>query len=333
MPVSNISPIPVGRVLRRIVFCLDRFQIETLREKTASLYSQLKTKTDELEAAKAARAQLEDKLSEVEGQVTAANSRLGSLAQSNKDLSNAIGASQKDLGARLNDVIMEKDSLARRLAEAEKFRVALERTKSIYRSARDKAVSDLAKMQQDYEVLSAQIKKQDADKKAAEERLSAEQAKRREEMGSTADLMLKEMQADKATANLIESGFEIVIKDSILFDDHSAKIKDEGAAFVERIGRGIKALGAREVTVLAHADNTPIKKGLLGGYDDLWALTAARAAVVAKSLQSRSGLDPNHLAASGLGEFRSVKSNDTPEGRSANRRIVIRVEEISNSTP
>jgi chemotaxis protein MotB len=34
-------------------------------------------------------------------------------------------------------------------------------------------------------------------------------------------------------------------------------------------------------------------------------------------------VDPSRLAIIGLGEYRPVKSNDTPEGRNANRRVII----------
>ncbi len=40
-------------------------------------------------------------------------------------------------------------------------------------------------------------------------------------------------------------------------------------------------------------------------------------------LFTRLGVDPRRLAAIGYGEFRPVASNDTPEGRARNRRVVL----------
>jgi chemotaxis protein MotB len=51
-------------------------------------------------------------------------------------------------------------------------------------------------------------------------------------------------------------------------------------------------------------------------------LSAARAASVVH-LFAKGGVDPARLAVIGLGEFRPAKSNDTVEGRNANRRVLI----------
>jgi chemotaxis protein MotB len=37
----------------------------------------------------------------------------------------------------------------------------------------------------------------------------------------------------------------------------------------------------------------------------------------------RAGIPPERLAVLGLGEFRPVALNDTPEGRNANRRVIL----------
>ena len=52
------------------------------------------------------------------------------------------------------------------------------------------------------------------------------------------------------------------------------------------------------------------------------ALSAARAASVVH-LFTRAGLAPERLAVIGLGEHRPIQLNDTPEGRNANRRVVL----------
>ena len=71
--------------------------------------------------------------------------------------------------------------------------------------------------------------------------------------------------------------------------------------------------------------SAPIKKGLLGGFDDSWSLTAARAAAIAHWLHEHAGLDPAHLSSTGAGEFRPLKPNDSDEGRAENRRAEIEV--------
>ncbi|MFI5345102.1 MAG: flagellar motor protein MotB [Elusimicrobiota bacterium] len=301
---------------------------EELREKAGAMLVQIKDKSDEADAAKAAKAELEAKLADAEGKLAIAGARLESLTKSNKDLTEASGASQTELGGKLNAVIAEKDALAQKLAEAQKEKLALERVKNIYRSARDKAAADMAKTAAERDVLAGLIKKSEDEILAARERGSVAAAKRHEEMGTIADVLLPEMQAGKASASQGADSYAITLSDGLLFDAGSAKIRDDGAAILERVGKALKALGPRVVDVESHTDNGPVKKGLLGGFDDAWSLTAARAAAVARWLHEHSGLDPARLSAEGFGEFRPVKPNDSAEGRAANRRIVIEVEPV-----
>jgi chemotaxis protein MotB len=301
---------------------------EELREKAGALLVQVKEKSDEADAAKAAKSELDAKLAEAEGKLAIAATRIESLTKSNKDLSDAIGASQNDLGAKLNSAIAEKDALAQKLAEAQKEKLALERTRSVYRSARDKAAADAAKLAAERDALTAALKNSEDERAAAAERRSAAAAKLHDEMGSIADVLLNEMQAGKAGAAQGGHSYSITLSSELLFDDGSAKIRDDGAAILERVGRALKALGPRSIDVEAHTDSAPVRKGLLGGFDDRWSLTAARAAAVARWLHEHAGLDPAHLAAEGFGEFRPVKPNDSAEGRAANRRVVIEVEPV-----
>ena len=142
-------------------------------------------------------------------------------------------------------------------------------------------------------------------------------------MGSAADAVLKEMQAGKALVEQDGESFTIALNDAALFDEGSVKVTEPGAALLARLGAALKAMPSKSLRVEAHSDNAPFKKGLLGGYAGHWELTAARATAVARWLHEHAGLDPARLSAAGFGEFRPAKPNDTPEGRAANRRVVL----------
>ena len=113
------------------------------------------------------------------------------------------------------------------------------------------------------------------------------------------------------------------LSDQILFDSGSAVIKSEGLEVLRSVGNIIK-LRAADLNVLigGHTDNIPIagRSGLLGSN---WGLSAARAVNVVRFLEDQVGLDSGRLSAVGYGEHRPVASNDTPTGRSRNRRIEI----------
>ena len=63
-----------------------------------------------------------------------------------------------------------------------------------------------------------------------------------------------------------------------------------------------------------------------------WELSTARAIAVVKYLQSKE-VDPVMLGAAGFSEYRPVAANDTPEGRSLNRRIEIVLLPLEGAVP
>ncbi|MCB0815533.1 MAG: OmpA family protein, partial [Flavobacteriales bacterium] len=56
---------------------------------------------------------------------------------------------------------------------------------------------------------------------------------------------------------------------------------------------------------------------------DNWDLSAMRATTITRVLQSDYGVDPARITAGGRSEYVPLASNETPEGRSTNRRIRI----------
>jgi chemotaxis protein MotB len=75
-----------------------------------------------------------------------------------------------------------------------------------------------------------------------------------------------------------------------------------------------------DVGIEGHTDNVPIK---VSGWKSNWELSSARAMSVLHYLVDRKGIAGNRVAAIGYGEFRSVASNDSKEGRRQNRRVEI----------
>ncbi len=311
-------------------------EIEDLQAKAGAFYTELREKADEIEALKASKTELEAKLAEVEGRAAAAEGRVTTLTKSNKSLSEAIGASKDELGSKLNAIVAEKDELARKFSDAVKKKLELERLKTVYQSARAKTARELGKLNEERDALLAKLagaeaafRRTDAESRRAAEAAAAERAaallRAREEMGAAADAVLQELQAGKALVEQSGESFAITVDDAALFEDGSAKLTEAGAALLDRLGAALKAMPSKALRVEGHSDNAPFKKNLLGGYAGHWELSSARATAVSRWLHEHAGLDPARLAAAGFGEFRPAKSNDTPEGRAANRRIVIAV--------
>jgi len=115
-----------------------------------------------------------------------------------------------------------------------------------------------------------------------------------------------------------EFWIEVEIKTDILFPSGSAQLAPNAIDVLQRLGNAL-APYPNPIRVEGHTDNKPIKT--VAFYSN-WELSAARAGSVVRVLQSRN-VNPDRLAVIGYGEQRPVQSNDTEQGRNANRRVVV----------
>jgi chemotaxis protein MotB len=111
---------------------------------------------------------------------------------------------------------------------------------------------------------------------------------------------------------------EVEIQTDILFPSGIATLSPPAEQVLTQLAETLKPF-PNSIRVEGHTDNRPINKP---AFPSNWELSSARAASVVH-LFTRAGMDPARLAVVGLGENRPVQSNDTPEGRNANRRVVL----------
>ncbi len=83
-----------------------------------------------------------------------------------------------------------------------------------------------------------------------------------------------------------------------------------------------------DIIVEGHTDNKKISNQY---FDSNWELSTARATAVVRLLKNKYGLPPNRLGALGYGQYRPIASNQTPQGRAENRRVVFWVKNLSPS--
>lgn len=312
-------------------------RIADLQSKNDALTASLSARMAERDAAKAAAADLKAKLadaeakaSDAEGKLLIAEGRAATLAKSNKDLTDAAGASSTELGAKLNAAIAEKDDLAKKLAESQQKELAASRLKAIYKSARDKSAADLALSEKQRLDLETRVERFEVARDSEAARAAAEaaalKARLHDEVGTVADAILPDIQAGRAFA--AASGRAVVVKlsDSLLFDGDTAKLTDAGESALEKVGRALKSLGPRIIRVEAHNDASPLKRGLLGGYADHWELSAAQAAAAARALSARGGLEPARMTAVADAQYHPFPTGD--DGCADNRCVVISAERV-----
>lgn len=103
-----------------------------------------------------------------------------------------------------------------------------------------------------------------------------------------------------------------------LFNSGSAQLKPESTKFLVNAFAGIKAQPGWLIVITGHTDAT-------GSDEQNLRLSRARAAAVHDWIQHMGDIPSNCFAVQGLGASEPVASNDTEQGRSANRRVEIRL--------
>lgn len=144
-------------------------------------------------------------------------------------------------------------------------------------------------------------------------------------------------QAEDAMGPLIAQGLvdvqlgdgvvEIAIRSDILFSSGSAQLADDAQPVIRQLSDVLKSF-PNSIQVQGHTDNIPISGG---AWRSNWELSAARAASVVHIMVD-AGIDPRRLTVVGYGEFRPVLPNTTPDGRNANRRVVLTISSVEPTT-
>lgn len=123
----------------------------------------------------------------------------------------------------------------------------------------------------------------------------------------------------------IEKGqVNIDIADKLLFNSDSTgssyTFNDKAKAVLGRMVRVLNNQPDIEFTVEGHTDSVAYQQGEIL---DNWDLSVKRATAVVRMLQHDYNISPARMAAAGRSEYITVTSNETPEGREANRRTRI----------
>ena len=106
----------------------------------------------------------------------------------------------------------------------------------------------------------------------------------------------------------------------MLYKSGSYEISDKANETLSKIAKIITDYKDFEVLIEGNTDNVPISKPNIRNN---WDLSSLRASSVVQALQTSFGVDPKRLTAGGRGEYNPIASNDTPDGKTRNRRTQI----------
>ncbi|MEK6544897.1 MAG: flagellar motor protein MotB [Elusimicrobiota bacterium] len=116
--------------------------------------------------------------------------------------------------------------------------------------------------------------------------------------------------------------------DVVFFETGQSDLSAEMREILAKVIPTIKELSEKfDILVEGHTDNVPIHNQK---YRSNWELSTERATEVVHYLITEHGLSPARLAAVGYGEHKPTASNDTPEDRARNRRIVFFVKTLTS---
>jgi chemotaxis protein MotB len=126
----------------------------------------------------------------------------------------------------------------------------------------------------------------------------------------------------------LQNAIKYTINSDLLFTPGSWQMSPQGQPVIAKFASQLAPEQKRAVIVTGFTDNAPIGPALKkAGITSNEMLSQKRAESVMAFLVTQ-GVKPNLVSARGLGEAQPIASNDTPAGRSQNRRV-----EITLATP
>lgn len=115
---------------------------------------------------------------------------------------------------------------------------------------------------------------------------------------------------------------QLTLKGSLMFDSGSVELRDECIPVLEQIGVILVKYAESTIEIEGHTDNVPMNGSKYSNNDEL---SDGRALAVFNYLIDTTSLDPATIKHTGRGEYVPVADNSTPEGRSKNRRVEIKI--------
>lgn len=155
-------------------------------------------------------------------------------------------------------------------------------------------------------------------------RLAEQQRKQNERMQTLVNTLNKVMMSfvknGQVNVSRTNRGVVLDINASALFAPGGAALSATAQSTLTDVAK-VMADGEQPIEVEGHTDNLPISTSI---YPSNWELSSARASSVVR-LFIDQGVAAKRLTAVGSADNHPVLSNDTPEGRTRNRRVTITV--------
>ncbi|MCW5906271.1 MAG: OmpA family protein [Chitinophagales bacterium] len=240
----------------------------------------------------------------------------------------------KDSNASLDEKLKKCNKLQDETnALCEKVKQQLEQMTSASASEKDKLLKQLAEKEKELMNKEAELNKLSAELSARDAKvreLESLIAKKDSALQSLKKKMLDALKgfsdAGELTVYEKDGKIYVALSDKLLFATGSYAVEPRGKEALKKIAEVLNKQTDIMIMVEGHTDNKPYVSATTGPVNSNWDLSVMRASSVTKILVGENKVDAKRVTPAGRGEFFPVESNDTPEGRSKNRRIDIVLE-------
>lgn len=136
-------------------------------------------------------------------------------------------------------------------------------------------------------------------------------------IGNRMDKQAEELQKELAAAevNRVGEGIQVTLKSGLLFDTNKSTLQPTAKTELQEFAGSLNKYPDTNLLIEGHADSQGEE-----AYNQT--LSEQRASTVANYLIQQS-VDPTRITTKGYGETQPKMSNDTADGRAANRRVEI----------
>lgn len=263
-----------------------------------------------------------DKLAKANDYIDDLNARIGKLSDEIEKLKNS-NAGLEEQNRKLQQLKSEADAICERVKQQ------LDQMTSASAAEKDRMLKQLAEKEKELMAkaeelnrLSRELNERDAKVRELQDLIarkdSAVQALKKKMIDA-----LTGFGAGDLTVYEKDGKVYVALSDKLLFATGSYSVEPRGREALKKIADVLNANTDISIVVEGHTDNKPYAATTSGPINSNWDLSVMRASSVTKLLVGENKVAPQRVTPSGRGEFFPVESNDTPEGRSKNRRIDI----------
>lgn len=300
--------------------CVPTRQYQELQNKQANCVEELELQKEKNLALSEANNELKGKLDilkekydniladtiHLSRRLQSARERLNRSERSNRDLMSQLSGMQagnaKETKALLEQIHNTQNNLQLRENEV----LALEKEMNSRKKKLDLLQKELSKRDQKLKELEAALIRKDAAVK---------------ELKNTVIDALTGFEGDGLSISTKNGKVYVSMDEKLLFKSGSYQVDMRGVQALDQLADVLAQNKDINVTIEGHTDNVPYNG--TGELIDNWDLSVKRATSIVRILIKNKSVDPKRLTVAGRSKYAPVDTNETPVGRSKNRRTEI----------